>query len=137
MINKIVYLIKSDIAEKGLIHPSELKTDGYFGFGNFYIIGHEKEGLNDYYEFDAILGNQVITTQIERHKNSKSYYIVQVENIGTFKFYAQPIAKKLPYVGGISSFESQITLRRLRAWDHDKLDDACRKYNFYFIGSRE
>jgi hypothetical protein len=54
MISKIVYLVKSDNPENGYIHPSELSSEDYFGFGGFYIIGQDKELLMDTYDFDAV-----------------------------------------------------------------------------------
>jgi hypothetical protein len=82
------------------------------------------------------LGDNVITTKLIQLKNSKNYYTVNVEDIGNFKFYAQPISKKMPYIGEISDFSNQLILRRLRFWEHTKLDDACRAHNFFFIGAK-
>lgn len=128
------YLIKHPTEARSLIYPTEIDNDQYVGFGGFFLLGKPGSALGDSFKFHAILGQQTLETQLIRFRNSKSLFLADVENVGSFLFYAQPIGNRPTYIGTDAQSQNLVALRRLRSWHPNELDQACRKHGFYFVG---
>jgi|GEM_PF-5072119 len=99
MSNLVHYLIRHPTQKDGFIYPTELEDDTYVGCGAFFLLGTVGAGMRKAYKFHAVHDERLLETILHPFQNSNIFFQVEIENIGAFLFYAQPITKKLPYVG--------------------------------------
>jgi len=133
MSDLIHYLIRHPTLD-GLIYPAELEDEEYFGFGSFYLLGKTGAFIGEAYRFYAIRGEETVQTTLLPYRNSRSFFRAEVTDVGSFLFYAQPIARKPSYIGKAARASNLVAVRRLRSWQPDELDRACQEHNFYFVG---
>jgi len=129
------YLVRPAFGEFGLVYPTELNVENYQAFGGFFLMGSEEDSPVEEYIFHAIYGEKFVKTTAMRYLNSKSFFRIEVKNIGVFIFFAQPMSKKLPYIGSNDNLRGLFAIRRFRSWKPYALDQACREHAFYFIGT--
>ena len=134
MSDLVHYLIRHPTEKGGLIYPTELDDPAYVGFGSFYMLGRVGSRIGEAYTFHAVFGEELVATNLLPFRNSRSFFRAEVQGVGTFLFYAQPIAKKPTYVGVAAQASTLVALRRLRSWQPFELDRACRENDFYFVG---
>lgn len=128
------YLTGHPAEQGGLIYPTELDVESYAGFGSFYLLGPPGARVGDEYKFHAVQGEEIVETRLLRLEKSKVFYRVQVTDVGAFLFHAEQLARKPRYIGTEDQIRRLAILRRLRSWEPGKLDRACRKHAFYFVG---
>ena len=128
MSDLVHYLVKHPTEAGGVIYPTEIENDQYVGFGGFFLLGKPGSTIGDLYRFHAILGQQTFETQLTRFRNSKSFFRAEIPRIGSFLFYAQSIGKRPSYIGADTQVQDLVALRRLRSWQPNGLDQACRKH---------
>ena len=135
MSHQVHYLIREPNGEPGFIYPQETEINNYYGFGGFYLLGREGELPLDEYSFKAVHGHEIIETRAIRYRDTKRFYQVEVTGVGKFIFLAQPIPKKIPYLGTMQSISGLLALSRMRSWKPDALNRACIQNDFYFVGN--
>ena len=128
------YLIKHPVEGGGLIYPTEIEDDNYVGFGAFYLLGQPGMPIGDRYRFAAVRGEETIQTELLPFRRSRSFFQAEVGGIGSFIFYAQPISFRPSYTGRVATGTGLLAIRRLRSWQPQELDRACREHKFYFVG---
>lgn len=134
MIDVVCYLVPPATGAKGLVFPTEVDEHSRSGVGAFYLLGTRPRPLRPQYIFHAVHGEAVVTTRLARYRDTKSYYQVTSPTVGRFLFYAQPLSRRLTYIGTDSNFRDMFVVRRLRSWHPNELDAACRHHQFYFVG---
>lgn len=132
--NLVHYLIRHP-SEHGLVYPTELDVEGYQTIGNFFLMGREEDSPSEEYIFYGIHGEEIVETTAIRYRDSKSFFRIEVENIGNFIFFSQPMPKKIPYIGSNENLRGLFAISRFRSWQPYVLDQVCRKHAFYFIGT--
>lgn len=131
------YLIRQIGGEDGLITPRQLNRLPHFTLGCFYILGIRRRPLLEAYRFHAMRDGEIVLVPLVRYRESRSFYRAPVDGVGSFIFHLQPIPNELPYAGNVPGLEGLQAIRRLRARKPADLEEACRKYNFYFLGYSE
>jgi hypothetical protein len=129
------YLVRAVSGEDGLVYPTELDIKNYQAFGGFFLMGSKKDAPDDEYIFYAIRGNGIIKTTATRYQDSKSFFRINIENIGAFIFFTQPMPKKYPYIGSIDDLRGLFAIRKFCPLSPYVLDKANREHAFYFIGT--
>lgn len=134
MKDMVHYLIRHPVEGGGLIYPTEIEDDNYVGFGAFYLLGQPSTPVGERYRFSAVRGEQTIQTELLPFRGSRSFFQAEVGGIGSFIFHAQPMPFRPLYTGAFSSSSDLVAIRRLRSWQPQALDRACREHEFYFVG---
>jgi len=135
MKNYIFYLTKPSFSiEKGLIFPSELEDENYYGIGNFYILNKYNKELKYEYIIPAVHNNEILNLTMKKNENSKKFYTCFVNEIGNFIFYAEKLKNDLPYVGRFKEYKDFVFSHRLRLWNIQNAERSVINHNFYFVG---
>lgn len=132
--NAVCYLVKSGHLESGLIFPTEMTELDTATTGSFYLLARSSSATEDAYAFFAVRGERILRVVLERMDKARSFFRAQVPDVGAFMFYAQPMPRKIPYRGDAPQFQDHVAIRRLRSWRPNDLENACAKYEFYFVG---
>ena len=131
MNENIFYLTKASIFDDyGLIFPSEIEDENYYGLGNLYIIGAY---LNNTYKIQAVFNEKII--EIELKLENTNMYTCDVKDIGKFNFYIEKLYKPMKYIGQTNYLKNTEIYYRLRLINTQKAEYYAREYNFYFIGN--
>lgn len=131
---QVHFMMRSISEPAGVIYPSEEETTDYYGFGGFYLIGSEDYPVAEEYSFLAVQGEELVRTVAHRYRDTKNFFQVEVEKVGTFLFHAQSMPKKYPYVGNNPDLKGKFAFRRMRSWKPTTLENACKEHGFYFVG---
>ena len=131
MKKNILYLTKSNThLNYGLIFPSEIEDENYYGIGNLYI---PTDVLKPTYNIQAIRNDEIINIELILNKNG--IYTCDIEDIGKFNFFVEELHKPIEYIGRITQYKNMSMHYRLRLINTDKAEYFAREYNFYFIGN--
>jgi len=65
----------------GLVFPTELPEYEY-SLGAFYLFGTPRNKLLDNFTFHAVHNDKVLSTDLQRYRDSKSFYEVSVADVG-------------------------------------------------------
>lgn len=126
-------MIRKPGAVGEVIYPSELDVGKeYYGFGSFFLSSHNKRKIDSIYSFWAIWRNQAVETKLERQ--SSNVFRVQFDGVGKFEFRARNINSPARYTGQYRGFDDKWLIRQLAPFDHELLDAAILKHDFYFVG---
>lgn len=129
MKNKVLYLCHSALAKEGWVFPHE-EEDCYFP-GVFVIEGQSGK-LGDQYWFDAIDKQKPVTLMLQ--KKERQIFVVHA-SIGVFFFRVRRTRE--PYVGKNSRLQPNSSFWILEALLPERLEEACKQDDFYFIGAVE
>lgn len=131
MKKNILYLTKSNThLNYGLIFPSEIEDENYYGIGNLYI---PTDVLKPTYNIQAIRNDEIINIELTLNKND--IYTCDIDDIGKFNFFVEKLHKPIEYIGRITQYKNMSMYYRLRLINTDKAEYFAREYNFYFIGN--
>ena len=130
----IYYLVRSYTRVTGLYFPDEIDLANYATIGSFFIMGPDGHTIGDIYSFYAIRRGQLFSLALNRLRGSQDFFEATVQDIGRFVFYAERLTTQYRYLGSDGRIANTVALRRLRAWDTDSLEIACKKHDFYFVG---
>jgi hypothetical protein len=132
----VLYFTNSQIEGKsGLVFPSEIEDDNYYGIGSFYLQAENEVDLKEKYSIHAVRNEDIIIVDLQRSVNSKNFYTGFVNEIGTFTFFAEKLATAKVYVGSTNEYQDTNFQYRLRLFNIQKAEKAVTEYDFYFIGS--
>jgi len=129
--NDLVYYLIHSPDGKGLIFPSELEDNNYYTIGSFYIA---TDNLSEKYIIYAVLGENIIKTNLHKVRDSSNFFINEIDKIGNFIFIAEKLNNKIHYSGKINQYKELILTYRLRIFNPTVAEQAAKKHNFYFIG---
>ena len=131
MNENILYLTKSNILNKyGLLFPSEIDDENYYGIGNLYIPNNK---LNKLYNIQAIHNDKIVNIELTLVENN--IYTCNINNIGNFSLKVEKLYKPLPYIGNISQYTNKNMHYRLKLINTQKAEYYVREQDFYFIGN--
>ena len=138
MNNYVYYLTKSSSNEKnGLVFPSEIEEENYYGIGNFFIDTQFDKELKDEYITFAIHNLELIKVVLKKNEKNKNFFDCYINEVGHFVFYADKLKKELNYVGQNGTYKNLKFLYRLRIWNTNSAEKAALDSNFYFVGASE
>ena len=127
------YMIRKPGARGELIYPSELNTsDDYYGFGSFFLGGHDHSDVCEVYGFWAIRQGRAIETKLVLQ--SSNAFRATVDGVGKFDFRAKKVTIPARYTGDHRGFTDGLLIRQLAPFDHDTLDKAALENDFFFVG---
>jgi hypothetical protein len=130
--NKVLYLCHSTLTKKGWVFPQEEDCDS----PGVFVIEEQSGKLGDQYWFNAIHKEKRITLELQKKKSKNRRQIFEVHaSIGVFSFKARP--SKEPYVGKNSRLQQDSSFWILEALLPERLEEACKQDDFYFIGAVE
>jgi hypothetical protein len=134
--NSVFYLCFSLEEEKsGFVFPSELDKNIYSP-GIFIVIAPLNYRFEDTYIFEAFDRRRHIKLELRRAR--KNTFLVSTKKYGTFFFKAKLIQKTYNnYLGRHVSPSSNERLYEIIPLQPQRLEDVCRKHNFFFLGSIE
>lgn len=133
------YMLRRPDALGQLIYPLELGEEDYQGTGSFFFDGIGQEDVDEAYIFYAMLDELLLSIPLRR-LGSSYMFEADVGRIGRFRFRATTIGVPATYggaySGGFGSFgeDGAKLVRQLAPSDHRDLEDAARRFGFYFIG---
>lgn len=126
----ILYLTKSNESrENGLLFPSEIEDEHYYGVGNLYI---SDEILQSEYTLLAIFNEERIEVTLSHKQNN--FYECSIEKIGKFTFYVEQLYKPMQYIGSNTQYKNLSVYYRLRLQNTKKAEYFAKNDDFYFIG---
>lgn len=130
------YLVNAEDDDRlGLVYPTELGDKKHYAFGGFFLVGEHDASPEAEYVFHAVHGDNLLRTIAMRSHSGGRFFRVEVNGIGVYMFYAQPMPMKLPYIGGSPGLQGLFATRRLLPLKPDALDRACERFGFYFVGT--
>lgn len=129
--NKVLYLSEAE-SEAGLVFATEL-SDDYFSLGDFYVEKTVDESIHEPISFLAMYKGKEVNLELKYTPHGKTSYVVNTE-IGDF--YFELVSIDQVYTGKIEELKNK-KLYYVMCDNHNKLEEACQKYDFYFIGEGE
>lgn len=133
MTEKIHYLVRHPSKLGQFTYPSDIDDPQYFGVGGFFILGGPRSRLAQTYQFEAVLGDAFVTTELIRFGESGRLLIAQVPEVGRFLFSAERVSGEVTRPNDRRYDGVQIAWR-LRSWRPDELERVCKEREFYFVG---
>ena len=127
------FMVRDPDDQDAIIYPTQLRQEGYLGFGEFYLLGMDAS-LLDSYVFAAIKDESVLLVDLIRTGAESRLYKADVPDVGSFIFQAYHSRKPARYSGGDARLDGYKGVRVLKARKPKDNDAAARQYNFYFVG---
>jgi hypothetical protein len=130
---KVHYLCHPPCDSTNFVYAAELPVDHYAP-GMFCVESSNASGrLSESFEFFARIGQQVISPKLIR-VNARTYSVEVKELNIKFFFKLINFDRASRYVGGALNRFSNFPLLRVQPANSLRLEQACEKYDFYFVG---
>lgn len=120
----------------GFLFPDELPKN-YYSPGLFLVTPEEDGTYAFSYTFDAMDNGVRISLNLVRadEANPRStLYVVRTDSYGSFWFDLRVVNSQFRYIGNRSQISQYRDFSVAVSVDADKLERACKNFNFYFIG---
>lgn len=131
---KVLYLCPGSEDSDSLFFAPEL-PENHYAPGQFFIEARTPAGKpHELYRFAAMQGSQELEFELRPAKNGRSYSVDAGEN-GKFFFKIVAINRSIRYIGKNQENFDGMPLYRVEPANMQQLEQACRKNDFYFIGS--
>jgi hypothetical protein len=135
--NGIVYYLSFFSEQAGFVFPDELPKN-YYSPGLFLILPEQDGIYTNSYTFDAMDNGRRVSLSLVRANEGNpqsTLYVVKTKNYGSFWFDLREINQRFRYIGNRSQLFNHRDFSSVLSTDTDKLERACKNFNFYFIGS--
>jgi hypothetical protein len=131
---KVHYLCHPPGDLLNFVYAAELPAN-YYAPGIFCIESKNRSGgLEGSYDFAAILGEQSINATLERVVG-RTFSVFIAVLAQRFLFKAVSLDRTARYVGWERNRFSDLPLFRVQPVSDKRLEEACQRHDFYFVGS--
>jgi hypothetical protein len=132
--NPVLYVCFAPKGEsEGFVFPSELENLEYSP-GINVVVAEYYYRFDESYLFEAYDGDRVIKLTLSRAR--KNVFRVSTKKYGTFFFKAKMIPKKYNnYLGKYFHLARKHRIYQLIAFQPNRLEEVCKRANFFFLGS--
>lgn len=135
--NNLVYYLSFYNHGGGFLFPDELPAN-YYSPGLF-LIEPDRNGIYPYaFSFDAMDNGRRVSLNLVRADEgnpNSTLYVVRTKHYGSFWFNLERVVPSLVYLGNRPQLQNHNDFGIAVTTDAGKLERACHKFNFYFIGS--
>ena len=135
--NSAVYYLCFLGERSGFLFPDELPQN-YYSPGLFLITPEQDDTYAYSYSFDAMDNGRRISLSLVRADEGNpmsALYVVRTKKYGSFWFDLRRINPLLRYIGNRQQLSKHGDFSVATTTNADKLERACKNFNFYFIGS--
>lgn len=134
MTKNVLYLCRGTGNSDDFFFAQEL-PEGFYSPGLFVIEAQTLDGgLHDLYRFAARQGDQVLNLELKATENGRAFVVDAGAN-GKFYFKAVTMSRNTAYAGRLTQQFDSLPFFRLEPANMQRLEQACRRSDFYFTGS--